>query len=248
MDLFDLSGRKALVTGAGSPRGLGQAMAHALRDHGADVVVVSRSTRIFDAAREGGFHAIQADLADRAALHRVIDETVTHLGTLDILIAAHGITKVSPAATFPIEEWDRMLEVNLTSVFLLCQRAAQVMAPRGYGKIITMASMNTFFGNTLIPSYSASKGGVGQLTKALANEWASLGINVNAIAPGYMDTEMTAGLKNNPARRDAIFARIPAGRFGVADDLKGIAIFLASHASDYVHGAIIPVDGGFLGR
>ncbi len=248
MDLFDLSGKKALVTGAGSPGGLGQAMAHALRERGADVVVVSRSARIFDTAKAGGFHPIQADLADRAALPRAFDDAVAHLGTLDILIAAHGITKVLPAATFPIEEWDRMLEVNLTSVFLLCQRAMQVMAPKHYGKIITMASMNTFFGSTLIPSYSASKGGIGQLTKALSNEWASLGINVNAIAPGYMDTEMTSGLKNNPARRDAIFSRIPAGRFGVPDDVKGIAVFLASHASDYVCGAIIPVDGGFLVR
>ncbi len=248
MNLFDLTGRKALVTGAGSPKGLGQAMAHALREQGADVVIVSRTSRIFDAAREGGFHGIQADLTDRAALNRAFDDAVARLGTLDILIAAHGITKVLPAATFPVEEWDRMLEVNLTSVFLLCQRAAQVMTPKRYGKIITMASMNTFFGSTLIPSYSASKGGIGQLTKALANEWAGLGINVNAIAPGYMDTEMTAVLRNNPARREAIFTRIPAGRFGTADDLRGIAVFLSSHASDYVNGAIIPVDGGFLGR
>jgi len=248
VDLFDLGGAKALVTGAGSPQGLGQAMARALREHGAEVVGVSRSARIRETAKVCGFHPVQADLGDRNELHRAFDDALSHLGTLDILIAAHGVTRVLPAATFPLEEWDRMLEVNLTSVFLLCQRAAAVMIPRGRGKIITMASMNTFFGSTLIPSYTASKGGIGQLTKALANEWAANGINVNAIAPGYMDTEMTAGLKTNTARRDAIFARIPAGRFGVADDLKGVAVFLASPASDYVNGAIIPVDGGFLGR
>jgi 2-deoxy-D-gluconate 3-dehydrogenase len=248
MNLFDLAGKKALVTGAGSSSGLGRAMAQALKEQGAEVVVLSRSARIFDVAKQDGFGAVQADLADREALKRGFEASAAQLGGMDILINAHGVTKVQAAATFPIEEWDKMMEINLTSVFLLCQMAARVMTPKGHGKIINMASMNTFFGNTLIPSYSASKGGVGQLTKALANEWAGLGINVNAIAPGYMDTEMTAGLKTNHARREEIFARIPAGRFGVAADLKGIAIFLASHASDYVHGAIIPVDGGYLGR
>ncbi len=247
-NLFDLTGRKALVTGAGSPSGLGRAMAQALRDHGAEVVILSRSARIFEVAKQDGFHAVQADLADREALRRGFDEAVSHLGSLDILINAHGVTKVLPAATFPIAEWDKMLEINLTSVFLLCQLAAGIMTPKRYGKIINLASLTTFFGSTLIPSYAASKGGIGQLTRALANEWASLGIHVNAIAPGYIETEMTAGLKTNPTRRQEIFARIPAARFGQSEDLKGIAVFLASHASDYVHGAIIPVDGGYLGR
>ncbi|MCX6028387.1 MAG: SDR family oxidoreductase [Chloroflexi bacterium] len=248
MNLFDLTGKKALVTGAGSPSGLGRAMAQALQEQGAEVAILSRSARIFDIAREDGFFGIQADLVDREALKRGFDEALAHLGALDILVNAHGITKVHPAETFPVAEWDKMLEINLTSVFLLCQMAARIMIPKAHGKIINLASMTTFFGSTLIPSYAASKGGVGQLTRALANEWAGQGINVNAIAPGYMDTEMTAGLKTNHARRQEIFMRIPAGRFGTAGDIKGIAVFLASQASDYVHGAIIPVDGGYLGR
>jgi len=248
MDLFDLTGKKALVTGAGSPLGLGRAMAQALKEAGAQVAILSRSSRVFDIAREDGFMAIQADLSNRAELKRGFSEAVGQLDTLDILITSHGITHLHEAKTFPIEEWDRMLEINLTSVFLLCQLAGQIMLEKGYGKIINMASMMTFFGGTLIPSYATSKGGVGQLTKALANEWISRGVNVNAIAPGLMETEMTVGLKTNPARREQFSARIPAGRFGKPDDVKGVAVFLASHASDYMSGAIIPVDGGFLAR
>jgi 2-deoxy-D-gluconate 3-dehydrogenase len=244
----DLSGKKALVTGAGSPEGLGRAMAQALKEAGAEVAVLSRTERIFDIAKKDGFIAIQADLANRAELKRGFSEAIDRLGTLDILINSHGFTYLHEAKTFPIEEWDRMLETNLTSVFLLCQLAGRIMLEKGYGKIINLASMMTFFGGTLIPSYAASKGGVGQLTKALANEWMSGGVNVNAIAPGLMDTEMTAGLKTNPARREQFSMRIPAGHFGKADDVKGIAVFLASHASDYVSGAIIPVDGGYLSR
>lgn len=215
MDLFDLTGKKALVTGAGSPLGLGRAMAQALKEAGAQVAILSHSSRVFDLAREDGFMAIQADLSNRAELKRGFSEAIGQLDTLDILITSHGITHLHEAKTFPIEEWDRMLEINLTS---------------------------------LIPSYATSKGGVGQLTKALANEWISRGVNVNAIAPGLMETEMTAGLKTNPARREQFSARIPAGRFGKPDDVKGVAVFLASHASDYMSGAIIPVDGGFLAR
>jgi 2-deoxy-D-gluconate 3-dehydrogenase len=244
----DLTGKKALVTGAGSPEGLGRAMAQALKAAGAQVAVLSRSKRIFDIAQKDGFIGIQADLANRAELKRGFSEAIDQLGTLDILINSHGFTYLHAAETFPIEEWDRMLETNLTSVFLLCQLAGKIMLEKGYGKIINLASMMTFFGGTLIPSYAASKGGVGQLTKALANEWMSRGVNVNAIAPGLMDTEMTAGLKTNPARREQFSMRIPAGHFGKADDVKGIAVFLASHASDYVSGAIIPVDGGYLSR
>ena len=248
MDLFDLTGKKALVTGAGSPEGMGRAMAQALKAAGAEVVVLSRTARIFDVAREDGFTAVQADLSLRADLQRGFAEAVDHLHTLDILINAHGITHLHEAQTFPVEMWDKMLEVNLTSVMLLCQLAGKVMLDKGYGKIINMASLMTFFGGTLIPSYAASKGAIGQLTKALANEWAGRGVNVNAIAPGLIETEMTAGLKTNPARREQFFSRIPAGRFGQARDVQGAAVFLASHASDYVHGAILPVDGGYLGR
>lgn len=195
-----------------------------------------------------GFVIVQADLSDRDKLKLGFQEAVEKLGTLDILINNHGITRVQEALTFPIDAWDKMLETNLTSVFLLCQLAARIMMEKGYGKIINMASMATFFEITQIPSYVASKGGIGQLTKALAVEWASRGINVNAIAPGLIETEMTSGLKTNPARKEYFFARIPAGRFGKAEELKGTWVFLASHASDYIHGAIIPVDGGFLAR
>jgi 2-deoxy-D-gluconate 3-dehydrogenase len=248
MNLFDLTGMKALVTGAGSPQGLGRAMAQALRDQGAEVAVLSRSARIFDVAREDGHYGIQADLADRGALRRAFDEALGHLGTLDILINAHGVSTTRPAASFAIADWDKILETNLTSVFILCQLAAGVMGLKGYGKIINVASMTTFFGSTQCPAYTASKGGIGQLTRALANEWAIKGINVNAIAPGYIDTELIADAMADDAWRQGVFARIPAGRFGLAGDMKGIAIFLASHASDYVDGAIIPVDGGYLGR
>jgi 2-deoxy-D-gluconate 3-dehydrogenase len=248
MDLFDLTGKKALVTGAGSPVGLGRAMAQGLKEHGAEVATLSRSPRIFDVAREDGFIAVQADLSHRDELTRGFNEAVEKLGTLDILINNHGITRVQEALTFPMDAWDAMLETNLTSVFLLCRLAAPIMMKKGYGKIINIASMATFFGLTQIPSYVASKGGIGQLTKALASEWSASGINVNAIAPGLIETEMTSRLKTNPARREYFFARIPAGRFGKAEDVKGTAVFLASHASDYIHGAIIPVDGGFTAR
>ena len=248
MDLFSLAGKKALVTGAGSPVGLGRAMAQGLKEHGAEVAILSRSKRVFDVAKEDGFVAVQADLSNRGELKRGFNGAVAKLGTLDILINNHGITRVQEALTYPIEAWDAMLETNLTSVFLLCQRAASIMMAKGYGKIINMASMATFFGITQIPSYVASKGGVGQLTKALASEWAPHGINVNAIAPGLIETEMTSGLKTNPARREYFFSRISAGRFGRAEEWKGTAVFPASHASDYVHGVIIPVDGGFTAR
>ena len=248
MNLFDLTGKKALVTGAGSPVGLGRAMAQGLKEHGAEVAILSRSQRIFDVAKEDGFIAVQADLSHRDELARGFNEAVEKLGTLDILINNHGITRVQEALTFPIDAWDAMLETNLTSVFLLCQLAAPIMMKKGYGKIINMASMATFFGLTQIPSYVASKGGIGQLTKALASEWSASGINVNAIAPGLIETEMTNRLKTNPTRREYFFTRIPAGRFGQPEDLKGTAVFLASHASDYVHGVIVPVDGGFTAR
>ena len=243
MDLFDLTGRKAIVTGVGSRQGLGLAMAQGCADAGAQVAVISRSSRVFDASKEGGFLAVQADLTNRIELERGFSEAVGQLGTLDILINNHGITFVHEAETFPIEQWDRMLETNLTSVFLLCQLAGRILLKKGYGKIINIASVMAFFGGTMIPSYSASKGGIVQLTRAFGNEWISRGINVNAIAPGLMNTEMTAGL--NSSRREHFALRTPAGRFGTADDVKGAAIFLASRASDYMSGAIIPVDGGF---
>jgi 2-deoxy-D-gluconate 3-dehydrogenase len=170
------------------------------------------------------------------------------LGGLDILVVSHGTQRRHPAEEFPVEDWDAVLEVNLTSMFLLDQLAGRVMLAQGKGKIINIASMLTFIGGITVPAYAAAKGGVAQLTKALSNEWAGRGVNVNAIAPGYMATEMTEALIANPDRNRMILARIPAGRWGEPDDMKGAVVFLASDASDYVNGAIIPVDGGWLGR
>jgi 2-deoxy-D-gluconate 3-dehydrogenase len=248
MNMFDLTGKKALVTGVGSPIGLGRAMAQGLKEFGAEVATISRSARCFDVAKEDGYYAVQADLTNRSELKRSFNQVVDKLGTLDILINNHGTGKRNVAETFPIEAWDLIFETNVTSVFLLSQLAAPIMFEKGYGKIINMASMATFFGIAETSSYTASKGAVGQLTKVLASEWSSRGINVNAIAPGLIETDMSSGIKKDPARSEFFFSRIPCKHFGKAEDLKGTAVYLASHASDYVHGAIIPVDGGFMAR
>ncbi len=191
---------------------------------------------------------IQADFGDKEQLQRAFEESLAQLGTLDILIVSHGIQRRAPAEEFPLDTWQQVLEVNLTSVFLLNQLAGRVMLAKGRGKIINIASLLSFSGGLTVPAYAAAKGGVGQLTKALSNEWARRGVNVNAIAPGYMATEMNEALINNPARNQQILDRIPAGRWGQPEDMKGAAVFLASSASDYINGVIIPVDGGWMGR
>lgn len=252
MGLFDLGGRKALVTGGS--RGLGQAIAEGLLEAGARVAILSRSKRILNAAEEleataeQEVVAIQADLSDRGQLSRAFEECLERLGTLDILVVGHGIQRRARAEDFAIEDWDAVLEVNLTSMFLLNQLAGRVMLDRGGGKIVNIASMMSFSGGISVPAYAAAKGGVAQLTKALANEWAGRGVNVNAIAPGYMATDMTGALKADPKRNRSILDRIPAGRWGVPADLKGAAVFLASDASEYVHGVVMPVDGGWMAR
>jgi 2-deoxy-D-gluconate 3-dehydrogenase len=245
-DLFSVEGKKALVTGGST--GLGRAMAEALVEGDARVAIVGQSERVFAVAEEIDAVPIQADLADRAQALAVVDRAVEALGGLDILVNNAGVQCRHPAEEFPLEDWDHVLAVNLDAVWILAQAAGRYMLKQGYGKIINVASANSFIGGITIPAYAASKGGVAQLTKALSNEWAGRGINVNAIAPGYMATEMTEALVGNPDRAPLILARIPAGRWGVPDDLKGVVLFLASAASDYVHGVIIPVDGGFLGR
>jgi len=244
--LFSVEGKKALVTGGSA--GLGRAMAEALAEDGARVAIVGRSERVFEAAEGMGAIPLQADLADRAQVLAVVDRAVEVLGGLDILVNNAGVQRRHPAEEFPLENWDHVLAVNLDAVWILAQAAGRYMLKQGHGKIINVASANSFIGGITIPAYAASKGGVAQLTKALSNEWAGRGINVNAIAPGYIATEMTEALVGNPDREPLILARIPAGRWGVPDDLKGVVLFLASVASDYVHGVIIPVDGGFLGR
>ena len=243
--LFTVEGKRALVTGGSS--GLGQAMAEALCDGGAQVVTVARSPRLIDLAAQMGAVPLQADLSDREQALSLVDRAAEALGGLDILVNSAGTQRRHPAKDFPLEDWDHVLAVNLDALWILCQNAGRRMLSQSYGKIINVASMMTFFGGVNIPAYTASKGGVAQLTKALSNEWASAGINVNAIAPGYMATPMTAALADDPGPNASIRARIPAGRWGEPADLKGTVIYLASAASDYVHGAVIPVDGGYLG-
>ena len=223
-------------------------MAGALSAGGATVAIVGRSGRVLDVAESMEALPIQADLSDREQAQGLIGQAVSMLGGLDVLINGAGTQRRHRAEEFPLNDWDHVLAVNLDAVWILAQQAGQVMLSSGGGKIINIASAQSFFGGVTIPAYAASKGGVAQLTKALSNDWASHGINVNAIAPGYMATEMTAALVGNPEREPLILSRIPAGRWGRPEDLQGVTLFLASAASDYVHGAIIAVDGGFLGR
>ncbi|AVT28170.1 2-deoxy-D-gluconate 3-dehydrogenase [Plantactinospora sp. BC1] len=251
-DLFDLSGRTAVVTGA--RRGIGLAMAEALAVAGADVVGVSAELepvgsevehRVHAAGRR--FTALRADLADRAAVHRLARD-LTALGPIDILVNNGGTIARTPAAEHPDEMWDHVIEVNLSSQFVLSREIGRTMVERGRGKVIFTASLLSFQGGITVPGYAASKAGLAGLTKALANEWASRGVNVNAIAPGYIATDNTRALRDDPDRDRAILARIPAGRWGRADDIGGATVFLASAASDYVNGIVLPVDGGWLGR
>ncbi|PJI84847.1 2-dehydro-3-deoxy-D-gluconate 5-dehydrogenase KduD [Luteimicrobium subarcticum] len=251
-DLFRLDGRVALVTGAS--RGLGAGLARALADAGADVVCVQRSDdpTTLDAVRAAGrrAHLVTADLATATPteLEAVVDDAVTALGRLDVLVNNAGTIRRAPAAEHPTAWWDEVVAVNLDAVWHLSQAAGRHMLARGSGKILNIASMLSFQGGITVPGYAASKHAVLGLTRALANEWAARGVNVNAIAPGYMATDNTAALRDDADRADAISARIPAGRWGTPDDLAGAAVFLASDASAYVHGAVIPVDGGWLVR
>lgn len=251
VDMFDLTGKKAIVTGG--TRGLGHGVAEGLMEAGAEVVLIGSSERVYVTEEEFfkrglKVHAVQADLGSEDQLTQGFEKAITFLnGQLDILVTAAGVQRRYQSEEFPWKEWEYVLDVNLTAVFKLCQLAGKIMLKQGSGKIINFASMLTFFGGYTVPAYAASKGGVAQLTKALSNEWAGKGINVNAVAPGYMVTEMNTNILNNDVRNASITARIPKGRWGTPDDMKGICIFLASHASDYINGAVIPVDGGYLG-
>jgi len=192
--------------------------------------------------------ALAGNVGDAKVCARLVEETVRHFGAIDILVNNAGIIRRAPAAQYSEEDWLALIDVNLSSVFRLTQHAGRHMLARGRGKIINIASLLTFQGGILVPAYAAAKGGVGQLTKAFANEWAGKGVNVNAIAPGYMDTDNTEALRKNPERARQILERIPAGRWGMPEDLGGAAVFLASAASDYVHGHVLVVDGGWLNR
>jgi 2-deoxy-D-gluconate 3-dehydrogenase len=252
LDSFRLDGKNALVTG--SHRGLGAGIALGLAQAGANVACHGRSSdgdgvcaKIRELGRKSFYLA--GDLADRAACDDVFQKTMTEFGSLDILVNNAGIIRRSPAAEHPQESWDEVIGVNLTAVFRLSQLAGQQMLKRGAGgKIVNIASLLSFQGGITVPSYAAAKGGVAQLTKALANEWAPKGINVNAIAPGYMVTDNTTALREDPVRSRQIMERIPAGRWGEAGDMAGAAVFLCSSASDYVHGHVMVVDGGWMAR
>ena len=250
MNPFDLSTRVALVTGANT--GIGQAIAIALAAAGADVALAGRTAAEETAAQIAalGRRAIivPADLSTIAPVQGVVDETVDKLGRLDILVNNAGIIRRADAVDFTEEDWDAVVDTNLKSVFFLCQAVGKRMIAQGSGKIINIASMLTFQGGIRVPSYTASKSGIGGLTKLLANEWAAKGVQVNAIAPGYIATNNTAALQADAARNASILDRIPAGRWGTAGDLGGAAVFLASSASDYVQGHILAVDGGWLAR
>ncbi len=250
--MFDLSGKVALVTGA--RRGIGLAMATALANAGADIIGVSAQLeatgsevqqRVEAAGRS--FSGFQVDLADRAAVTELA-ASIAESSRIDILVNNAGTIARSPAAEHDIATWDTVLDVNLRAPFVLAQAVGRSMIERGYGKIIFTASLLSFQGGILVPSYTSAKSGLAGLVKALGNEWAPLGVNVNAIAPGYIATDNTEALRDDPQRSSAILARIPAGRWGDATDLAGATVFLAAPASDYVCGAIIPVDGGWLAR
>lgn len=251
LESFRLDGKNALVTG--SSRGLGAAIAIALAQAGANVGCHGRSAdgkatseQIRDLGRKS--FCLAGDMASPELPADLIGKTVEEFGSIDILVNNAGTIRRAPAAEYPQNHWDEVISVNLTSVFRLSQLAGQHMLKRGAGKILNIASILSFQGGITVPAYAAAKGGLAQLTKALANEWASKGINVNAIAPGYMATDNTAALRQDAQRSRQIMERIPAGRWGESSDLAGAAVFLCSSASDYVHGHILVVDGGWLGR
>ncbi|MBQ2756837.1 MAG: SDR family oxidoreductase [Oscillospiraceae bacterium] len=253
MSFFSLEGKKAIVTGGA--QGLCYGIADALHTAGAEVALLDISDKVVDSAAELGktgapVHAVKGDLRDLDSLKAAYAECLEKLGgRVDILLNGAGVQYREKAETFPSEKWQFILDINLSAVFYMAQEAGRTMLEQGYGKIINIASMCSFFGSVLIPAYSASKGGVAQLTKALSNEWSGRGVNVNAIAPGYMATTLTEDMKvKNPEQYKEITNRIPKGRWGKPDDLKGLAVFLASDASDYISGAVIPVDGGFMGK
>jgi 2-deoxy-D-gluconate 3-dehydrogenase len=250
MNLFDLTGKTAMVTGASG--GLGQAMALGLAEAGANIIAVSssESVKTVEVVRALGREAqfIVADLGNEELLEGVVSQALGLFGGIDILINNAGIIRRNPAASHSRQDWHDVIDLNLNSVFFLCQLAGEHMIARGSGKIINIASMLTYQGGINVPGYTASKHGVAGITKALANEWAGKGVQINAIAPGYMMTNNTAPIIADENRYRSITERIPAGRWGTPEDLKGPAVFLASSASDYMNGHVLSVDGGWLAR
>jgi 2-deoxy-D-gluconate 3-dehydrogenase len=249
-NLFDLTGKVAMVTGAGT--GLGQGFALGFAGAGADVVLVDRieQNETRDRVQALGRRAfpIAADLSQMPAIQQVVEDALKEFGHIDILMNNAGIIRRTPAVDFSEQDWDDVMNINAKTVFFLSQAVARDMMKRKAGKIINIASLLSFSGGITVPSYAASKGAVAQVTKALANEWGQHGLNVNAIAPGYMVTNNTANLRKDPVRTKSIDERIPAGRWGMPEDLQGAAVFLASKASDYVNGHVLVVDGGWMAR
>jgi 2-deoxy-D-gluconate 3-dehydrogenase len=254
LDQFKLTGKTALVTGA--KRGIGKAIAVGLAEAGADVIGVSASLESAGGSEvEHGvtatgrnFRGYACDFSDRKKLYAFIEQVTRDVPRIDILVNNAGTILRKPAVEHPDEYWDKVIEVNLNAQFILSREIGKRMVARGEGKIVFTASMLTFQGGITVPGYAASKGGIGQLTKALANEWASKGVNVNAIAPGYIATDNTAALQADQNRNRAILERIPAGRWGQPEDIVGAVVFLCSPAGNYMHGTVLPVDGGWLGR
>ena len=252
MNLFCLKGKTALVTGC--KRGIGRAMAEGLAEAGADIIGVSASlesgSEVERSIKEMGrqFHGYACDFADRDALRLFIQKILSQHPCPDILVNNAGTILRAPAAEHSDEYWDKVLEVNLSSQFVLSRELGRAMIKRGSGKIIFTASLLSFQGGINVPSYAASKGGISQLTMALSNEWSGHGVQVNAIAPGYIATDNTTALREDAERSETILKRIPTGRWGTPEDLKGATVFLASRASDYVTGTVVVVDGGWMGR
>ena len=253
LNQFNIKGKTALVTGC--KRGIGKAMAVALAEAGADIIGVSASLEEYGSMVEQEveglgrkFKAYQCDFGNRDALYAFIKQVKDDFPNIDILVNNAGTILRAPAVEHSDEYWDKVIEVNQTAQFVLTRELGKEMVARGTGKIVFTASLLTFQGGITVPGYAASKGAIGQMTMAFANEWAGKGVNVNAIAPGYISTDNTEALRNNPERNDAILARIPAGRWGQPEDFKGPIVFLCSEASSYMHGGTMLVDGGWMGR
>ena len=252
-DQFKLNGKTALVTGC--KRGIGKAMAVALAEAGADIIGVSATLEARDSeveraviARGRSFTAYACDFSDRTALYRFIEQVKADTPVIDILVNNAGTILRKPAAEHPDEMWDKVIEVNQSASFILTRELGKEMVARGRGKVVFIASLLTFQGGITVPGYAASKGAIGQLTMAFANEWAGRGVNVNAIAPGYVSTDNTEALRNDPQRSESILSRIPAGRWGQPEDFAGPIVFLCSAAAAYMHGTTMLVDGGWMGR
>ncbi|MEQ8580840.1 MAG: SDR family oxidoreductase [Marinoscillum sp.] len=253
LDSFSLAGKTALVTGC--KRGIGKAIAEGLAEAGANIIGVSASLELSGSeveqaiqARGRSFKAYQSDFSDRNSVHTFLKKLMDENDRIDILVNNAGTIMRKPAAEHPDEYWDEVIEVNLNSQFVISREVGKHMIANGKGKIIFIASLLTFQGGITVPGYAASKGAIGQLNMALSNEWASKGINVNAIAPGYIATDNTKALRSDSERSDSILSRIPQARWGNPEDFKGPAVFLASEASNYMNGSIVTVDGGWMGR